>query len=617
MDGHFGQVPLTTTHRHGGVNQLGGMFINGRPLPHVVRQRIVDLSQLGARPSEISRRLRVSHGCVSKILTRYSETGSVRPGVIGGSKPKVATPRVVQTILHLKHTQPAIFAWEIRDRLLLEQVCDADCVPSISSINRIIRNQVQSECCDAVTPASNVAKGTASFHKSSYSISGILGVGKHSRKHKEAVMSPQPASIPLTSSASAGSKTRQHSIIPLHMLHRAVHMKRKTVTALPLYYSGYLLKKLRKEKDFKKYLGELRGTTLFLYKDCTQDTYTEKLDLEQLESMKPDSPYQRKTPPVFTLKLRSEEVHLSMDNPDAAEMWRCYILTVVKKEIPSKVQLLPGQVLQLQEILVQERRRTLPLPGPPLPPRPSFLPTDSLHHCPSSPKPPPPPPPSEAEVHRSQFPPCFFSVTRQEAEKMLEEHPECGDIIIRPATMANAYALTLRQGRHSGSILKNYRITSTKSGFVIELDTAVTVPSLKDVLAYFLEKMDYQVQPYTPSQPYDTCIEVSPGPKTTCSTPPAAEPSPKTLPRARVAPLPRSQTKAESLPQQADPADDEYVVPDAHTPEEDKLKLVNEELQVQGCSEKNIYAEDAQERENNNHMSLKSDSCSACWQVDV
>ncbi|XP_049898401.1 paired box protein Pax-5-like [Epinephelus moara] len=185
MEVRFGQVPLTVTHRHGGVNQLGGVFINGRPLPHLVRQRIVELAQRGVRPCEISRRLRVSHGCVSKILARYNETGSIRPGVIGGSKPKVATPRVVQTILHLKHTNPTMFAWEIRDRLLLERVCDHNSVPSISSINRIIRNKVQSESCEVVSSASSVTMGTAYSSESTYSISGILGIRKCSRKHKE------------------------------------------------------------------------------------------------------------------------------------------------------------------------------------------------------------------------------------------------------------------------------------------------------------------------------------------------------------------------------------------------------------------------------------------------
>ena len=132
--------------------------MNGRPLPDYVRRRIVELALMGVRPCDISRwslfsdksyiliwlyprQLLVSHGCVSKILTRFYETGSVKPGSIGGTKPKqVATPSVVKRIIRLKTEQPGMFAWEIREQLLAQRVCDPASIPSVSSINRILRN---------------------------------------------------------------------------------------------------------------------------------------------------------------------------------------------------------------------------------------------------------------------------------------------------------------------------------------------------------------------------------------------------------------------------------------------------------------------------------------------
>ncbi|XP_025992947.1 neurogenic protein mastermind isoform X4 [Solenopsis invicta] len=190
---------------HGGVNQLGGVFVNGRPLPDVVRQRIVELAHSGVRPCDISRQLRVSHGCVSKILSRYYETGSFKAGVIGGSKPKVATPPVVDAIANYKRDNPTMFAWEIRDRLLAEGICSQDNVPSVSSINRIVRNKAAEKAKHAHQqqqaqqqqgqqqgqPGSGGsvsviahAPATAAGHPAAtapnaYSISGILGIPAH------------------------------------------------------------------------------------------------------------------------------------------------------------------------------------------------------------------------------------------------------------------------------------------------------------------------------------------------------------------------------------------------------------------------------------------------------
>ncbi|KAM5255747.1 paired box protein Pax-4 [Ctenodactylus gundi] len=121
------------------VNQLGGLFVNGRPLPLDTRQQIVQLAVSGMRPCDISRSLKVSNGCVSKILGRYYRTGVLEPKGIGGSKPRLATPPVVARIAQLKDECPALFAWEIQRQLCAEGLCTQDKTPSVSSINRVLR----------------------------------------------------------------------------------------------------------------------------------------------------------------------------------------------------------------------------------------------------------------------------------------------------------------------------------------------------------------------------------------------------------------------------------------------------------------------------------------------
>ncbi|KYO45160.1 paired box protein Pax-4 [Alligator mississippiensis] len=124
----------------GGVNQLGGVFVNGCPLPTCKRKRIVELAVSGVRACDISRSLQVSNGCVSKILNRYYRTGAVEPKATGGSKARLATPAVVARIAQLKQEHPGLFAWEIQRRLQSEGICASHRTPSVSSINRVLRS---------------------------------------------------------------------------------------------------------------------------------------------------------------------------------------------------------------------------------------------------------------------------------------------------------------------------------------------------------------------------------------------------------------------------------------------------------------------------------------------
>ena len=98
------------------------------------------------------------HHIHDDVICRFYETGNYKAGVIGGSKPKVATPHVVDAISKYKKDNPTMFAWEIRDRLLAEGICNQDNVPSVSSINRF----VISACifCSSALTSTGLARST-------------------------------------------------------------------------------------------------------------------------------------------------------------------------------------------------------------------------------------------------------------------------------------------------------------------------------------------------------------------------------------------------------------------------------------------------------------------------
>lgn len=60
------------------MNQLGGLFVNGRPLPLDTRQQIVRLAVSGMRPCDISRSLKV----MGQHLYPVMGTGSRKKGLL-------------------------------------------------------------------------------------------------------------------------------------------------------------------------------------------------------------------------------------------------------------------------------------------------------------------------------------------------------------------------------------------------------------------------------------------------------------------------------------------------------------------------------------------------------
>ena len=120
-------------------NQLGGFFRNGLPLPVPVRHRIIEMYELGMRPCEISRQLRISHGCVSKLVAKYNETGSFHPGPAKIKTTQDVSSQVRTKIEEYQKASPGIFSWEVRDSLLADGFCTKQSLPTVPVISRLLR----------------------------------------------------------------------------------------------------------------------------------------------------------------------------------------------------------------------------------------------------------------------------------------------------------------------------------------------------------------------------------------------------------------------------------------------------------------------------------------------
>lgn len=92
----------------------------------------------------------------------------------------------------LKQRDPGIFAWEIRDRLIADGVCDKYNVPSVSSISRILRNKLGASGMaspDSPTPPGSSLNFVSSSHRGSLFTPYPLPYGPYSASNSSQMRS--------------------------------------------------------------------------------------------------------------------------------------------------------------------------------------------------------------------------------------------------------------------------------------------------------------------------------------------------------------------------------------------------------------------------------------------
>ncbi|XP_077131104.1 signal-transducing adaptor protein 1 isoform X2 [Ranitomeya variabilis] len=278
---------------------------------------------------------------------------------------------------------------------------------------------------------------------------------------------------------------------------RRIYLQRSKLTSLPLYYEGFLWIKRSRSKEVR-YWTELRGTKLFLYTDKKQEKFTDSIDLQYLSSVTDKHPSQKQWTEVI-LQFSNEEVYIKTETAEDAEEWKGFILTVSQLSVPTSLTLLPGQIIQLKEVLEKESSRrasgsfedviTSPCTLSPLPTFPSTY---------------------EDVENVNRMPPCFYAVSRQQATEMLMKDENDGNLILRPGADCKNFAVTIREPTENSTRpqVKHYKVLKTDRGFTIELDRPVVLNSLDEVVNHFINETRGKLRPFI-SSIYDTQIDYS------------------------------------------------------------------------------------------------------------
>ncbi|KTF82340.1 hypothetical protein cypCar_00026583 [Cyprinus carpio] len=237
----------------------------------------------------------------------------------------------------------------------------------------------------------------------------------------------------------------------------------------PCYYEGYLEKRGAKEKVARRLWTCLCGNTLYFFNTTKDTSYVEKLDLSGFVSLIDDPSRDRNLEAArLNLRMKDGEIKLTVSirclsapNLEARELWKGFLYSVVDVSLCPYIK---GQN-------ASEKAR-------------------AFCYC---------------TLKTGQVL-CFRPVSRTEAEVLLERHPDCGNMLLRPGRDGSSLAVTTRQDLN-GSVFRHYRVTQKQQGgYIIDVENPIPCPTLHDVINALMEKTAGTLQPFILEEPYEENI---------------------------------------------------------------------------------------------------------------
>ena len=114
----------------------------GKPLSVEERESVIDYLSAGYGVREVARLSGASKASVGNIRNHFLANGTTQPLANGGSFPLKVTDDILAVTEIWKIRQPSMYALEIKERLLIENICTPDTVPCVRTIQDALNTRL-------------------------------------------------------------------------------------------------------------------------------------------------------------------------------------------------------------------------------------------------------------------------------------------------------------------------------------------------------------------------------------------------------------------------------------------------------------------------------------------